>query len=233
VVALPAEGRTVIRQRLTFDTLQELPGGHWLTVSGAGPGRAGEAANRLLDREVDGLVSWGCAAATVHHLRPGHLILPALILGENGESHPADPAWRARLSIRMPEELVSHAGPLRESATVVPTHAAKTAIHAATGSIAVDMESGAIARTALANNLPFLAIRAIADPAAMDFPGAVSRALNPRGDVRILTLLAQLARHPREAGELIALGRAFGAALRTLHRVRRAAGPDFGFTARP
>lgn len=233
VAALPAEARTVVRRRLEFESLLELPEGHWLTVSGAGPERAHEAASRLMEHNVEGLMSWGCAAALAHHLRPGHLVLPEVVLDEEGHGHAVDLDWRRRLSTSLPSGLLSHGGHLVESARVVGTRAAKASLYASTGAIAVDMESAAIARVARDRCVPFLAVRAIADPAAMDFPGAVSRTLNPRGDVRRVALLGQLARHPWQIGELIALGRAFGAALRTLHQVRRVAGPDFRFTAPP
>ena len=233
VVALPAEARTVVRQRLEFESLHKLPGGHWLTVSGAGPENAHGAASRLLDHNVEGLMSWGCAAAIAHHLLPGQLVLPEVVLDEEGHAHAADSAWLRRLSASLPSGLLSHGGHLMESARVVGTRAAKASLHTSTGAIAVDMESGAIARIARARCVPFLAVRAIADSAAMDVPRAVSRALNPRGDVRTAVLLAQLALHPLQIGELIALGRAFGAALRTLYQVRRAAGSDFRFIAPP
>jgi adenosylhomocysteine nucleosidase len=113
---------------------------------------------------------------------------------------------------------------------VVGTRTEKASLQQQTGAVAVDMESGAIARRARAHNLPFLAVRAIADPAMMDFPGAVTRSLNPRGDVRILELLSHIARRPREIPDLIRLGQAFGAAVRTLQQVRQHAGPDFSFT---
>lgn len=62
VTALPAEARTLVRQRVRFDELVELPGGHRLIVSGAGPTHAENAAARLLEHKVDALISWGCAA---------------------------------------------------------------------------------------------------------------------------------------------------------------------------
>ena len=233
VVALPAEARSVARQRLAFDSLHELPGGHWLAVSGAGPERAEAAAGRLLDRQVGALLSWGCCAAIAGHLRPGHLLLPEQIHGEDGLSHPTDPAWRERLTARLPAQVTHHGGALRESGRVVASHAEKAALHQATGCLAIDMESGAIARTAASRQLPFLAIRAIADPAAMNFPAAVTRTLNPRGDVRLAALLGQIARHPAQIGELLALGQAFGAAMRTLRQIRQATGPDFSFHPGP
>jgi adenosylhomocysteine nucleosidase len=233
VIALPAEARSLDRRRVDFASQLELAGGHWLCISGAGPERASEAARALIERRVDGLVSWGCAAALAEHLRPGHLVLADMVRGADDECHVTDAAWRGRLAERLPRRLRQHAGVLQESRRVIATHAEKRSLHGATGSLAVDMESAAIARAAQSSGLPFLAVRAIADHAAMNLPAAVLKALNPRGDVRMGVLLAHIARRPREIPELMALGRAFGAAMRTLGEVRAAAGPHFGFPYPP
>jgi adenosylhomocysteine nucleosidase len=123
-------------------------------------------------------------------------------------------------------------GQLAESRHIVPTPAEKQALFATTNAAAVDMESAAVARVAQAHGLPFLAVRAVADTAAMAMPAAVLVSLNPRGDVRPGKLLAHLARHPAQVSELIRLGRAFGAAVGTLRRVRQVAGTDFCFPPR-
>lgn len=233
VIALPAEARSLDRRRVDFASQLELAEGHWLCISGAGPERATEAALALIERRVDGLISWGCAAALAEHLRPGHLVLADRVRGTDDECHVTDAGWRGRLAERLPRHLSQHTGALHESPRIVATHAEKRSLHQATGSLAVDMESAAIARAARASGLPFLAVRAIADHAAMNLPAAVLKALNPRGDVRMGVLLAHIARRPREIPELMALGRAFGAAMRTLGEVRVAAGPNFGFPHPP
>lgn len=229
IVALPAEARSIVRQRLRFDSVHETADGHWLAVAGAGPERAKVAAENLLKRHVSGLVSWGCAAGLAGHVAPGHLVLAERVVGETGRQHFTDPGWRERLSSRLSPEVAQHAVPIRESRDVVSTRRDKARLHQLSGHVALDMESAAIGRVAEDQDLPFLVVRAIADHADMDFPRAVTRALNPRGDVHMATLLAQLALHPAELGALMALGRAFGAAMQTLRHVRRAAGADFGF----
>ena len=229
IVALPAEARSLVRQRLWFDSVHEMADGHWLAVAGAGPEPARAAAAKLVDREVDGLVSWGCAAGLARHLAPGHLVMAEHVVGENGRQHFTDTHWRERLSSRLSPEVTRHVAPIRESRDVVSTRRDKAHLHHISGHVALDMESAAIGCVAQDQGLPFLVVRAIADHADMDFPRAVTRALNPRGDVRMTTLLGQLALHPAELGALMALGRAFGAAMKTLHQVRRAAGADFGF----
>ncbi|HHA18838.1 MAG TPA: phosphorylase, partial [Methylophaga sp.] len=95
----------------------------------------------------------------------------------------------------------------------------KKAIYKQTRAIALDMESVAVARIAIQNNLPVLAIRCIADPATMNLPKAVSYALNNQGDVVLAKLLWFLLTHPNELPGLIKLGLHFNTAKNKLKLV--------------
>jgi adenosylhomocysteine nucleosidase len=229
LAALPDEARSLHHPRLGFGALAQLPGGHWLAVSGAGPANARLVATRLLEQGVAGLVSWGCAAALDPALIPGDLVLPERIQGIDGAILDCDPGWRGRFAQAVSYRIEPSAGALAESPVVIARVAAKWALREATGALAVDMESAAAARAAQAAGIPFLAVRAIADTSAMKLPDAVMAALNPRGDVRLGALLGHTLRHPGQIAELIRLGRAFGAAMATLRAASALAGGDFGF----
>jgi adenosylhomocysteine nucleosidase len=233
ITALPPEAGSLSRRRPGFGDLVALPGGHCLAVSGAGPFHAHQAALRLIGQGVAALVSWGCAAALDPRLNPGDLVLPERILGIDGSAYAVDAEWRDRLIRMLSPAVPTMAGALTESAHIVPGGAEKQALHAATGAIAVDMESAAIARLAHAHGLPFLAVRAVADTAAMKLPDAVIIALNPRGDVRLRKLLGYSVRHPAQFIELARLGRAFGAAMATLRHARSLTGNDCCFLPPP
>jgi len=58
---------------------------------------------------------------------------------------------------------------------------AKAALHARSGAVAVDLEARSVAGAASRAGLPFLVIRAIADPAEHDLPPAASARLKPDG----------------------------------------------------
>jgi adenosylhomocysteine nucleosidase len=233
LVALPDEARSLGCRRAAFGAVLPLPEGHWLAVSGTGPVAAGAAATRLLGQGAQALVSWGCAAALAPELRPGYLALPATVLGADGTEHPTDVDWRRRLEQSLSPALLTVSGPLLESRSIVAGAADKQSLHAATGAVALDMESAAVARLARSRNLPFLAVRAIADPATMSLPEAVALALDDRGGVHLGKLLGHALRHPAEFVRLARLGRAFGAAVDTLRRARRTAGPDLHYFPLP
>ena len=229
LVALPDEGRTLIRRRLSFESLTPLPQGHWLAVSGAGPDAAERHAQTLVAQGVSGLISWGCAAALHEALAPGSLLLPDRILSAQGIYHAVDLDWHARVKAVLELQHAPRTEVLIESTEVVASAEDKRALHYASGAYSVDMESAAVARLAAVRNLPFLVVRSVADPAGLDFPPALLNALNPRGDVRMGPLLAGLLRQPRAISGLMSLGRHFNAAMKTLHSARSLLGEDFHY----
>lgn len=229
VVALPEEARTLVSKCAHFGEIHALAGGHWLIVSGAGPNRASAAAERLIEKGIEGLISWGCAGALIPDAAPGDLVISHEIRTAEGELLHARSAWAERLSTTLNGRILHHRRRLQESHEVLAITAKKSALGRAGGGHAVDMESAAILRCALRRNLEFVAIRAIADHLEMPLPSPVMKALNPRGDVRMSRLLGELAKSPKSLPDLIRLGQAFSKATTTLKAVRTHTAPDFSF----
>jgi hopanoid-associated phosphorylase len=175
------------------------------------------------------LLSFGVAGALAPHLAPGDLVVGRALI-DGARRAPCDAGWSAMISERL-----SHAAPLLRtfSADVagadapVADPAAKTALHAATGAAAVDMESGIVARAAVRHGLPFAILRAIADPTHRALPPAALVAMRADGGVDLAAVLRALGREPRQLPALIRLAldwrRAFGA----LVRARALLGADF------
>jgi adenosylhomocysteine nucleosidase len=221
IVALPAECRTLTRRRLRRGEPLAVSDTLHFCLSGSGPENAAKAALRLAEGGCNALVSWGCAGALGGHLASGDLVLPAEIACADGTVLPAHPGWH-RGAVRYAETLPCNTSTGRVTASdgVVHGRDAKRTLAAATGADAVDMESGAVIRTATALELPVLVIRAIADDAATAIPRSVLDALDPHGDTRLPRLIANLARQPSEIPELIRLAMAFKAASATLRAMR-------------
>lgn len=230
IVALPEESRSLGLRLMRGNDPVRLGAANVL-VSGAGPENARRAADQLLESGVGGLISWGCAAALHPSLRPGALLLPGRVVGCDGAALETDPDWHRRLGAALAgANIPFDHGDLIESPTIVATAEDKRAL-AARGAHAVDMESAAVARAARAANKPFLAIRAVADPADMAVPSAVLRAMDAEGKVNLRRLLAALLAKPGELPALIRLGLHFNAALDALRRVHHVIAPDFLFPA--
>lgn len=233
IIALPQEARG-LGLRLPVGAPSVRVGTARVAVSGAGAENARRTAERLLDEGACALISWGCAAALSPELAPGALLLAEYVYPAAGAPLPVDPHWRRAIAAALTSRGIPlQPGDLLESATIVATAADKHTLATQTRAAALDMESVAIARVALARDCPFVAVRAIADDASMSLPTSVLRATAADGTVRMPHLLSSLFKHPNEIPSLIRLGLAFGAALRSLRAAHQALGTNFCLPATP
>ncbi|MEI7796340.1 MAG: phosphorylase [Methylococcaceae bacterium] len=221
-----------------LSTLKTLPNGMWergmrrgkfifitdeiiLMYSGAGAENARKAAELLVSKGATQLMSWGCAAALSPDLKMGDLVLADSLLNSDGLETAVNSTWHQHAKTVLGSTVVAYKGALFNSNKLVSTAEEKQAIYEKTGAIALDMESGAIAEVAQHYALPFLAIRAIADPASMDLPLAISKALNENGEIEISKIIASLVFNLKEIPHLIQLGQYFQLAKRTLSTVAK------------
>ncbi|HQT83273.1 MAG: hypothetical protein B7Z58_00230 [Acidiphilium sp. 37-64-53] len=198
VTGLSAEARLLAR----FNVLVEAGGGT--------PGGVQQAALRAIARGATILVSFGLAGGLDPGLRPGSLLIPNWIV--SGQTR-----------YRCDPELVRHMGGatverLTGADAVAKTSAEKAALYETTAAAAVDLESVGVARVAALREIPFAAMRAIADPADRALPPASLVALDDRGRIVISRVIASVMRRPGQIVDLIRLARDASAARRTLSR---------------
>jgi hopanoid-associated phosphorylase len=204
-----------------------------LTVSGlareaaiaAGPGVRALAASgpRLeglirtaISEGVAGIFSFGIAGGLDPKLGPGTPILATGVIAAS-QRWPCDAAWRQRLARHLPEAL---AGELMSVDAPVLTAADKRAL-AATGALAVDMESHIAARLAAAHGLPFAALRIVCDPAERAIPAAAIAGFRDDGGTDLGAIFVALCRDPRQLATLLRLARDARAAFASLALCRR------------
>jgi hypothetical protein len=87
-----------------------------------------------------------------------------------------------------------------------------------TGAVAVDLESGAVARAATKAGIPFIVLRAIADSATRDLPPAARIGLDAQGRATLGTVLGSVLSHPGQLPALIRLALDTRVALKALAR---------------
>jgi adenosylhomocysteine nucleosidase len=224
LVALPEELATL--------TSKKIDKGHGVFIndkvliarSGAGPANAQSAARQLITQGATRLLSWGCAAGLDASVKPGDLIVADRLIDADGNEIAIAPEWRKSCLHAL--ELLSgnrsihiRTGAIAESHDLISSSRDKKRLHSQTGAVALDMESAAIARVARLQQMDFLALRAIADPAIMDLPKAIGYSLDDQGEVRLDRLMLFLLSHPLELSGLIQLGLHFNKAKNTLRRV--------------
>ena len=184
---------------------------------GVGAERALRAARDALTQGAVGLVSWGVAGGLDPALAAGTVVLPSTLLTLNGRRFQADPTWRETLSALLAPELTVHEGELLNTEEILTTPSAKARLAAATGAVAVDMESAAIAEAAAAAGRPFVVLRVIADAAGDSLPAAIGRFVDSNGNSCLRSVLKTACR-PAEWKRLWRLAQRSREAQRTLAR---------------
>lgn len=171
------------------------------------------ATKQLIAQGATALVSFGLAGGLDPMLRPGTVIVPTGVLSD-GATLATDPTLAARFG-----GLTGHV--TLAGKTIIAEAAAKRRLFEATHAHAVDLESGPVAWIAQANELPFVVVRAICDPAERDLPPAALAALDPDGRIGLPSVVRSLMRQPGQIIGLLTLARDAALARRALIRMSK------------
>jgi adenosylhomocysteine nucleosidase len=194
---------------------------------GSRPEAALTEARALVAAGATALLSFGVAGALARIAIPGQIVLADEIVLPDGRRLRCSALWHEAMAERLaglPVRL--HRGAIAGSATPVCRAADKHALRRHTGAMAVDMESQVVAAAAAEAALPFLAIRAIADPVDQDVPAFAMSGVDAAGHTHVAPVIAGLLRRPWALPDLIRLGRHFNAALAGLRHAAALASPD-------
>ena len=197
-----------------------------VVVPGGGDGVRLERELEAAAKDARAILSSGLAGALAPGLKAGDLVLGNLFPGEGrgpvGEPAKLDPGPRrgSNLVETLRQHLAdAHIGTITGSDTIVASATQKQALYAATGALAVDMESHIAARVAERHNLPFAIVRVISDSANEALPPAALVGMKPDGSMALGAVLASLARNPTQLPALIRTGIHAGHAFSELRRV--------------
>ena len=178
VVALPAEAHSLGIRGVGIGGCARWRDG-WIAVSGIGPHNAMRAAERLLACGVARLANWGVAGALDATLAAGDVLIVDRIRYARGDpGFATDAETSQRLAATLASALRVRRGTLWSTAQPVATLPEKQALAERTGAVAVDMEAAPVAAVALRAKLPFVAVKAICDPAGRELPAGIVRALD-------------------------------------------------------
>jgi adenosylhomocysteine nucleosidase len=170
------------------------------------------------------VISMGLCGALADDLRPGDWVIASRIVSAEGDLEP-NPDWTTSLAQRLPG---ARPGPILGSDVMIADASAKRAACAATGGLAVDMESHIAAAVAARHGLPFAAARVVSDAADRSLPKAAQAGMGSDGSMDIAAVLIALAVDPRQLPALIRVGREAETAFRALGRGRDLLGPRLG-----
>jgi hopanoid-associated phosphorylase len=202
-----------------------LPAGVLVRCTGGIPERAKTLAAELMADGAEALVSFGVAGGLAPEVPAGTLIVGTGVdLG--GATLMADTAWFRRLCLYLPAAIPGVVA-ATDLAAVTPDE--KFDLYEASGAIAVDMESGALAEACLARGIPFAILRAVADPAHRSIPLSALAGLEADGSLNPMAVLKALSRSPGDIPGLLRLAIENQKALGALRLASRRLGPLLGF----
>ncbi|PPQ29753.1 hypothetical protein CCR94_13945 [Rhodoblastus sphagnicola] len=173
---------------------------------------------------IDAVMSFGIAGGIAPGHTSGDVILADMIIAD--EMYRTDARWLQTLARKIPN---SRIGALAGVDEMIGCRRQKARLHRKTGALAVDMESHGAARYARERGIPFVALRAVADPHHRVLPQSALVGMNPDGSTNVPAVLRKLARRPGDLPGLILTAREAGAAMRSLLRCRGLLGELFGF----
>jgi len=193
-------------------------------VVGAGDHRRTVAVVEEAASTAECLVSFGIAGALAPGLKAGDIILSTEVIDEDRRWLSSD-SLRSRIA-ELVREIGATEGPVLGAQIVLATKADKRRAWHDTGAIAVDLESVVVARAAAALGIPFIVLRAIADPASRELPPAALVPLGGDGRPALGQVLASVMRRPQQLPTLLGVAREARQALQALvgpaHALHRA-----------
>jgi adenosylhomocysteine nucleosidase len=169
-------------------------------------------------------VSFGIAGGLKPGLRAGDIILSTEVVDDDRRWLSSD-SLQARIA-DLVDEIGAIEGPVLGAQIALATRRDKRRAWKETGAIAVDLESVVVARAAAALGIPFVVLRAIADPAARELPPAALVPLAEDGTPALGQVLASVLRRPKQLPNLLTVAREARQALQALvgpaHALNRA-----------
>jgi hopanoid-associated phosphorylase len=195
-----------------------------VAATGGRPFAADDHAMKLIDRGATALLSLGIAGGLAPGLPTGAVVVATSVVVRTG-SIATDEGWRARLTRGISGAI---SGTVLGADRTIARAQQKAELFARTGALAVDLESGGVARVAKDAGVPFAVVRAIADPASSDLPPAALVGLGLHGSIDLIAVLGSLRRERGQLSRLLVVARDTRTALAALRRGVRELGLELG-----
>lgn len=218
LIAMPAEARCFSSSFRSIGTIY--PWGQKTLVAVSGMGElASQAAQNLIQQEVECLISCGTAAGLAPHIQPGTLCIPQKILSEHQEIYHCDSVLRRQIIKSLNGNITIEEGDLLHTPNILQTSNEKEALYQCSAAAASDMESFFIAQEAQKHQIPFLALRVVIDDAHFTMPRQLIQSISANGEVALKATLLSLCKHPSLLSPLITLAINFNKSRKVLKRI--------------
>jgi adenosylhomocysteine nucleosidase len=183
-----------------------------VAVSGGRPEVAARLAREFAEAGAETLMSFGIAGGLSRKLRVGSVVVASEVVTDFG-------TYPAVSTAAGPAK--AHRGRIYGGNEIVATTEEKRRLRNQFDAIAVDNESGPVARVAYEAGIPFVAVRVISDAVGDHLPPAALLPLSPGGKPRLGAVLLSVLKNPFQIPGLIATAINTRAAMKMLRRVCR------------
>jgi adenosylhomocysteine nucleosidase len=200
----------------------------FVRCAGAQSERAGILAQTLVNEGCEGLLSFGMAGGLRDSLTPGNIIVAPIVIGPKGQVYETSKVWLNRLCSIIGSDYFLTIAPMVGVDEVISNTETKKKLGLSSRAAAVDMESHIVGAVAEKAGIPFMVIRAVADPIGCSIPNWVLGNISEEGSPHYGSILAGLATHPWDFNKLLRLNRDSSLALSSLRSVANGLGPSFG-----
>lgn len=221
IVATPQELKSLCSKKINPGLPHFLRDDLVIILSGVGAKAAEKAALQLVDMKVSRIISWGAAGGIKASVVTGTLVIPEFVIDQENNIYCSDHNFNKQLMTKLPAGLLITTDPLFGESTLLNSQHEKESIHQITKAVAVDMESGAIARVAAENKLDFNVIRSISDDVYTKVPQSITRAIDPNGQIHSFSLLSNLLFSPQDWISIIQLAKGFWKAKKSLKLIAK------------
>ncbi len=220
LVPLPQEMKTLTGEKIQPAHCMQITADITVCQSGVGRENTQRAAQLLISKDVEVLISWGSAAGLSPEVAGGDLLIPRSVK-VNDKTYHTHSSFNNELLKQISPGVPVRQGPICESENLLVSVESKKQLFECSQCLAADMESGALAELASKKNIPFSVIRAVSDPANMKLPKAVVAGMGQDGKFKLASFLKMALILPWEWWSIIKLAWNFKKAQKTLNIVAK------------
>jgi adenosylhomocysteine nucleosidase len=220
LVPLPQEMKMLTGEKIQPAHCKKITADITVCQSGVGRENTQRAAQLLISKDVEVLISWGSAAGLSPEVAGGDLLIPRSVKVHDKTYH-THGSFNNELLNQISPGIPVHQGSICESARLLTSVENKKQLFESSQCLAADMESGALAELAAEKNIPFSVIRAVSDPVNMKLSKAVLAGIGQDGKFKLASFVKTALISPWEWVSIIKLAWNFKKAQKTLNIVAK------------
>ena len=202
---------------------------NFVGIAGGSDKKVKSLTQSFIDRQVEGLISFGFAGGLDPDLDVGTVVIAKSVATLSGQEILTSAKWGNKISAQL--GCFYSTGTILGSNYPIIDSQQKIDVFHQTNAVAVDMESYAMAEIAHAHKIPFIIIRVILDPAQKKIHAKIAALFQADGKIDTKGVINILFKEPKLLKEFLDLGKQFYLARRRLNYIARLFCPDFAFSS--